>query len=265
MATHQMRSDGNGAVVAGWEGASDTLVMKENQLVSITATLTTTPTGNLTVPTVPIAALTRAMDYAGNLTNNYGISIVGGSTAYYPINVDPTAGTMTVVTTPNGTTTVNSTSVTITYFFLAPVKGTLNSDNTITPTVNVQALGALPSDIQAHLTSTNTAINAVALTISTGATPSTTSSPITCDGFNEINIGAWSSVSHQGNFQIIWSYDNTNFNLYEKPTGDKISNDTTGTMRFGTVPVRAPYCKIMFQNSDTTATPTVTVMTYLKA
>lgn len=128
-----------------------------------------------------------------------------------------------------------------------------------------QSDAIIPVDVQNHLTQSIVALNAVALTISGGATPSSTSSAITCDGFNEISVTEISSVSHNGYFAIQWSYDNTNFNVWEVVAGDKINNNLTTNARWGTVPVRAPYCKIILQNADATATPTVTLNVYLKA
>jgi hypothetical protein len=123
----------------------------------------------------------------------------------------------------------------------------------------------IPVDVQNHLTQSITALNAVALTVSGGATPTSTSSAITCDGFNEISIIQSSSVSHNGSFQIWWSFDNSTFTLGESPSGDRIQNNGTFGTRFATMPVRAPYCKIGITNADGTATPTVTANVYLKA
>lgn len=126
--------------------------------------------------------------------------------------------------------------------------------------------GIIPVDVQNHLTQSIVALNAVALTIAGGATPSSTSSAITCDGFNEISIVAHSSVSHNGRFQVLWSYDNTNFSTAENvQTQNNNINSGTYSDRFATIPVRAPYCKIEFDNLDGTATPTVTNWVYLKA
>lgn len=129
------------------------------------------------------------------------------------------------------------------------------------------AQSILGVDVQSHLTSNTVAINAVALTISTGATPNSTSAAIQTDGWNELNILCNSSVSHTGFFQVIWSYDNINFTFKETPaTGTNVSNPSSATTdRWATLPVKAPYCKIYFANQDTTNAPTVTVQAYLKA
>jgi hypothetical protein len=144
------------------------------------------------------------------------------------------------------------------------IVGASNSSGNVNVDI-AQSDAIVPIDVQNHLTQTVVAINAVALTIAGGATPNTTSAAITCDGFNEISVVQTSSVLNSGRFQILWSYDNTNFNAYELCQGDKIINSGSYTTRVATVPVRAPYCKIFVENQDTTATPTVTAWAYLKA
>lgn len=123
----------------------------------------------------------------------------------------------------------------------------------------------IPIDIQNRLTQSIVALNAVALTIAGGATPNSTSSAITCDGFDNMSIVSVSSVANLGQIMIMWSFDNSTFTMNEVPSGDKVVNAGTQTTRVMTVPVRAPYCKVQFVNQDTTNAPTVTMDIYLKA
>lgn len=150
-----------------------------------------------------------------------------------------------------------------------PVGMAQDSNGMPIPEVSVQfdqANAIMPVDVQNHLTQNITALNAVALTIAGGATPTSTSSSIVCDGFITLNVIMHSSVSHNGLFQILWSYDNSSFNIWELvQSANGNVNSGTYSDRWSTIPVRAPYCKIIAQNSDGTIAPTVSVYAYLQA
>lgn len=259
MASHQMRGDGNGINVAGWEGANDSLVVKESQLVSITFTGMTTPTGQINVPTTPIAALGRQLDYFGNLTNNFGITVLdaGNGTTYYTSTVDPSAGLITVVTSQGGSTTVNSTNVKVTYFYLAPVEGTLNADGTVSPNVYIQSNIIVPVDVQNHLTQLVQNFNAVSVGASTA---SGEASFHPCDGYAFLNIGLLNDASTSNYLDIQWSYDGTNYH-----SADYGALPTATTQRRTVqVPVKAPYFRLSVYNGDTVA-HTFSVWSYLMA
>lgn len=119
-----------------------------------------------------------------------------------------------------------------------------------------------PVEIQGHLTQTVQTHNAVSVAASGS---STSAQSVSCEGFSTVNISIKSDVSHNGRFQILWSYDNVTFNLFELPSGTYIINSGTYGDRFADLPVRAPYFKLYLENQDAGAAHTMSAWAYLKA
>jgi hypothetical protein len=118
----------------------------------------------------------------------------------------------------------------------------------------------MPIEIQSRLTQTIQAHNAVALTVSGGATPNANSGAyIKTDGFDFISVITRASASHSGRFQIEWSIDGVTTHAYELP-----SATNSNQYRVAGVSVKAPYARVFYENSDATIAPTVSSWVHLR-
>ena len=125
----------------------------------------------------------------------------------------------------------------------------------------------LPTEIQSRRTQSILTQNAVALTISGGATPTSTSAYVNADGWDSLNITAKASASHTGRIQIQWSLDGTttwNYELVSVGYGTVINSGAFQYREFS-IPVRAPYFAVYYENQDAAVPVTVSVNAYLKA
>lgn len=119
----------------------------------------------------------------------------------------------------------------------------------------------MPIEIQSRLTQTTQAHNAVALTVSGGATPSASNGTyFKTDGFETIAVITKSSVSHLGRFQIEWSIDGVTTHAYELPNGVTVTN----MFRCAGTTVKAPYARVFFENQDASVAPTVSSWVHLR-
>jgi hypothetical protein len=112
-----------------------------------------------------------------------------------------------------------------------------------------------PVDIQARYSQTIQTHNAV----SVGASGSSASNWINCDGFDNVAVSLLNDASATNKVDVAWSHDGINQHTFET-----VCNTTSAKYNVGEVGIKAQYCKLVLINSDT-ASHTMSAWAYLKA